>query len=180
MVASELRQLVPLVEPDAVPAVTAGLVAMGAVDGPVGVRRLRPAMLARYGLGDLLQDVEDRHRGLTVLSCGHDIGGGITEYRLRLNPEARAVVEAAVNALTKPVVVDGVRDPRTDPGSNIGPQRTDHLSREVGRQTLTPVAPFGTCAAAWLPARPVFRPCPRGRSEPMPDTPLINEVERRT
>ena len=115
-----------------------------------------------------------------MLSCGRDIGGGITEYRLRLNPEARAVVEAAVNALTKPVVVDGVRDPRTDPGSNIGPQRTDHLSREVGRQTLTPVAPFGTCAAAWLPARPVFRPCPRGRSEPMPDTPLINEVERRT
>jgi hypothetical protein len=113
VVASELRQLAPLVEPDAVESVAAGLVAMGAVDGPVGVRRLRPAMLARYGLGDLLQDLEDRHRGLTVLSCGRDIGGGITEYRLRLNPEARAVVEAAINALTKPVVVDGVRDPRT-------------------------------------------------------------------
>jgi hypothetical protein len=93
VVAAELRQLAPLVEPDAVPAVAAGLVAMGAVDGPAGVRQLRPAMLARYGLGQPLQDlqdVEDRHRGLTVLSCGHDIGGGITEYRLRLNPEARA------------------------------------------------------------------------------------------
>ena len=64
---------------------------MGEVDGPVGVRRLRPAMLARYGLGPQLQDDEDRHHGLTVLSCGHDIGGGITEYRMRLNPEARAV-----------------------------------------------------------------------------------------
>jgi hypothetical protein len=87
VVAAELRQLAPLVEPDAVDAVAAGLVAMGAVDGPSGVRRVRPALLARYGLGQRLQEMEDRHRGLTVLSCGHDIGGGITEYRMRLNPE---------------------------------------------------------------------------------------------
>ena len=70
--------------------------------------RVRPALLARYGLGMRLQEIEDRHRGLTVLSCGHDIGGGITEYRMRLNPEARAVVEAAINTLSaKPAVVDG-------------------------------------------------------------------------
>ena len=37
-----------------------------------------------------------------MLSCGHDIGGGITEYRMRLNPEARAVVEAAINVLSAP------------------------------------------------------------------------------
>src|SRR6478736_5314375 len=113
VVASELRQLAPLLEPGAVDAVAAGLVAMGEVDGSTGVRRVRPALLARYGLGERLQDLEDRHRGLTVLSCGHDIGGGITEYRLRLNPEARAVVEAAINVLPKPTVVDGERDPRT-------------------------------------------------------------------
>jgi hypothetical protein len=132
-VASELRQLAPLVEPDAVPAVAAGLVAMGVVDGPVGVRRLRPAMLSRYGLGDLLQEMEDRHRGLTVLSCGQDIGGGITEYRLRLNPEARAVVEAAVNVLSKPVVVDGIRDPRT-----VDQRRGDALVQVCRRGVATP------------------------------------------
>src|SRR6478735_9890171 len=113
VVASELRQLTPLLEPGAVDAVAAGLVAMGEVDGSTGVRRVRPAMLARYALGQRFQDLEDRHRGLTVLSCGHDIGGGITEYRMRLNPEARAVVEAAINVLSKPAVVDGERDPRT-------------------------------------------------------------------
>ena len=102
VVASELRQLTPLLEPGAVDAVAAGLVAMGEVDGTAGVRRVRPAMLARYGLGQRLQEIEDRHRGLTVLSCGHDIGGGITEYRMRLNPEARAVVEAAINVLSAP------------------------------------------------------------------------------
>jgi len=91
-------------------------------------------MLARYGLGERLQDLEDRHRGLTVLSCGHDIGGGITEYRMRLNPEARAVVEAAINVLSKPAVVDGGRDPRT-----IDQRRGDALV-QVCRRTfaLTP------------------------------------------
>ena len=113
VVAAELRQLTPLVEPDAVDAVAAGLVAMGEVDGPAGVRRLRPAMLARYGLGPQLQENEDRHHGLTVLSCGHDIGGGITEYRMRLTPEARAVVEAAINTASAPRPADGEPDPRT-------------------------------------------------------------------
>jgi hypothetical protein len=134
VVATELRQLTPLLEPGAVDAVAAGLVAMGEVDGAVGVRRIRPALLARYGLGMRLQEIEDRHRGLTVLSCGHDIGGGITEYRLRLNPEARAVVEAAINVLSRPTLADGERDPRT-----IDQRRGDALVQVCRRAvTLTP------------------------------------------
>ena len=114
VVASEWRQLAPLVEADAAEAVVAGLVAIGSTDGSVGVRGLRPALLARYGLGEELQEIEDRHAGLTMLSCGRDIGGGITEYRMRLNPEGRAVVEAAINQLAAPVVgEDGSPDPRT-------------------------------------------------------------------
>ena len=63
VVAAEWRQLEPLIEPTAGEAVLAGLVAMGVVDGSAGVRRLRPALLARYGLGEVLQEVEDRHAG---------------------------------------------------------------------------------------------------------------------
>ena len=150
VVASELRQLTPLLEPGAVDAVAAGLVAMGEVDGTAGVRRVRPAMLARYGLGQRLQDLEDRHRGLTVLSCGHDIGGGITEYRMRLNPEARAVVEAAINVLSKPAVVDGERDPRT-----IDQRRGDALV-QVCRRTvaLTPALTATDPGAMLTAARP--------------------------
>src|SRR6478609_8884197 len=143
VVASELRQLTPLLEPGAVDAVAAGLVVMGEVDGSTGVRRVRPAMLARYALGQRFQDLEDRHRGLTVLSCGHDIGGGITEYRMRLNPEARAVVEAAINVLAKPAVVDGEPDPRT-----IDQRRGDALVHVCRRAVTTPttVTPSGTKA----------------------------------
>ncbi len=150
VVAAELRQLAPLVEPDAVDSVAAGLVAMGEVDGPAGVRRLRPAMLARYGLGQHLQDIEDRHRGLTVLSCGHDIGGGITEYRLRLNPEARAVVEAAINVLSKPAVVHGVRDPRS-----VDQRRGDALVQVCRRAVaLTPALTATDPEAMLAAARP--------------------------
>ena len=113
VLAAEWRQLAPLVEPPAAGAVLAGLAAVGQVDGSVRVRRLRPAMLARYGVGQLLQELQDRHAGLTVLSGGHDIGGGITQYWLRLNPEARAVVEAAINALSAPTITDEASDCQT-------------------------------------------------------------------
>lgn len=125
VLATEWGQLKPLVEPGAREAVVAGLVAMGESEGPVGVRAVRPALLARYGLGEVLQEVEDRQAGLTTLSCGADIGGGVTEYRLRLAVEARAVLEAALNAASAPQPLQtnsikdpggsggGLRDPRT-------------------------------------------------------------------
>ena len=165
VVASELRQLAPLLEPGAVDAVAAGLVAMGEVDGTAGVRRVRPAMLARYGLGQRLQDLEDRHRGLTVLSCGHDIGGGITEYRMRLNPEARAVGEAAINVLSAPTTRhsnnhsddDGQRDPR-DPRT-IDQRRGDALVQVCRRAValtpaLTPALTATDAGAMLTAARP--------------------------
>ena len=93
--------------------------------------------------GMRLQEIEDRHRGLTVLSCGHDIGGGITEYRMRLNPEARAVVEAAINVLAKPTVVDGEPDPRT-----IDQRRGDALVQVCRRAvSVLPPTPADTVAA---------------------------------
>jgi hypothetical protein len=154
VVAAEWRQLEPLVEPAAAEAVLGGLVTMGEVDGPTGVRRLRPAMLARYGLGERLQEAEDRHAGLTVLSCGNDIGGGITEYRLRLNPEARAVVEAAINALSAPRVVDGVKDSRT-----VDQRRGDASSKSA-------VAP--TPSSSPRPRLSTPRPVPQRRTTPTP------------
>jgi Domain of unknown function (DUF222) len=166
VLAAEWRQLAPLVEPDAADAVLTGLVSVGETSGSAGVRGLRPALLARYGLGQRLQQAEDRHAGLTVLSCGHDIGGGITEYRLRLNPEARAVVEAAINPLAAPasplaptVSADGAADRAqgADGGVGVGgrdprtvDQRRGQALVEVCRRAtaagMSPSAPSGVKA----------------------------------
>jgi hypothetical protein len=113
VVASELADLRPLLETGAEEPVLAGLVAIGVSHGCAGVRGLRAAMLARYGRGEVLQREQDRRAGLTNLSCGQDIGGGITKYRMRLTPESRAVVEAAINTLTAPVPHDSAGDTRT-------------------------------------------------------------------
>ena len=118
VVASELAQLRPLLQPGVQESVLAGLVEVGTRFGCAGVRGLRPAMLTRYGCGEVIQDEQDRRSGLTQLTCGHDIGGGITEYRMRLTPESRAVVEAAINTLSAPRPV-GILD---GPAGTIGLQ----------------------------------------------------------
>jgi hypothetical protein len=159
VVASEWRQLVPLVEASASDSVVAGLVAMGESGGSSGVRRLRPALLARYGLGAVLQDIEDRHTGLTVLSCGYGIGGGITEYRMRLNPEARAVVEAAIDGLAAPLTTpDAEPDPRTVD------QRRGQALVEVCRRALATRSAGSAAKATVLVAIPVT--ALRDRSRP--------------
>ena len=118
VVASELADLRPLLQPGVEESVLDGLVQVGTRFGCAGVRGLRPAMLARYGFGEVIQDEQDRRSGLTSLSCGSDIGGGITEYRMRLTPESRAVVEAAINTLSAPRPV-GMLD---GPAGTMGPQ----------------------------------------------------------
>ncbi len=130
-VAAELADLRPLLQPGAAEPVLAGLVAIGATHGSAGVRGFRVAMLARYGLGEVIQDEQDRRAGLTNLSCGHDIGGGITEYRMRLTPESRAVVEAAINTLTAPSPDDAASDVRT------GEQRRGDALVDVCRRAVT-------------------------------------------
>ncbi len=84
--------------------------------------------------------------GLTTFSSGNDIVGGITAYRMQLNPESRAVVESAVNALSRPVVAEGLHDART------AEQRRGDALVEVCRRAVTlrdasaDVAPVGVRA----------------------------------
>ncbi|HEY6741037.1 MAG TPA: DUF222 domain-containing protein, partial [Lapillicoccus sp.] len=81
-----------------------------------------------------------RRADRAVCPVGTTSGGGITEYRLRLNPEARAVVEAAINAASAPKAVDGVRDART-----VDQRRGDALT-EVCRRAHTLKLAGTTCA----------------------------------
>ncbi len=101
-------------------AVIDGLVDMGCRAGRAGVRALRPALLARYGLGERLQEQDDRAVGGSCLSGGRCLGGGLWEYRLRLSADHRAAVEAAIGPLSAPHPCTHDGHDATDPGGEAG------------------------------------------------------------
>ena len=85
-----------------------------AVDhGPRGCRLVRPSLLARYGLDGQLQLEQDHAKRFVSLSQPIEDGTGIAEYRLSLDPEGRAVLEAALGPLSAPRPIDGERDLRS-------------------------------------------------------------------
>ena len=133
-VRTELDALRPMLREGAEEAVLEGLLTMGASHGCAGVRGLRPALLARYGLGEELQDQDDRQVGGTSLSLGRDLGGGLSQYHLRLGAVEAAILEAALNQLTKPQPAAVDEESRTDRCASDGGDGRDH--------------PGGACAGA--------------------------------
>ncbi len=112
VVASEAERLRPLLADGAEPAVLEGLVTMAREQGARGCRALRPALLARYGLDSVLDREQEAARRYVALSHPRVGELGVAEYRLVLDPEGRAVLEAALGPLSAPVPVDGERDLR--------------------------------------------------------------------
>jgi len=106
-------QLRPLLADGAEPAVVQGLVDMAIAEGPRGCRALRGALLARYGADGALQREQDGARRFVALSQPHVDEAGIAEYHLTLDPEGKAVLEAALGPLSAPRPVDGTRDLRS-------------------------------------------------------------------
>ena len=113
VVVSEAERLRPLLAEGAEPHVVAGLIAMAAQHGPRGCRMVRPALLARYGVDGQLQAEQDAARRFVALSQPMEDGTGIAEYRLVLDVEGKAVLEAALGPLSAPQPVDGERDLRS-------------------------------------------------------------------
>jgi hypothetical protein len=73
-----------------------------AADGfPKHLRELRSRILAMHGHEDAFQREEDLlKRGCSLTKAVHD--DGMSEYRLRLDPEAAAVLDAAIDPLSAP------------------------------------------------------------------------------
>lgn len=109
----EADKLRPLLAPGAEPHVIEGLIAMAADHGARGCRHVRPALLARYGRGGQLQIEQDHAKRFVALSQPFEDGTGIAEYRLSLDPEGKAVLEAALGPLSAPRPVDGEPDHRS-------------------------------------------------------------------
>ncbi|MDF2093192.1 HNH endonuclease signature motif containing protein [Knoellia sp. 3-2P3] len=109
----EFEKLRPMLAEGAEPHVLEGLVGLAAEQGPRACRQLRPAMLARYGLTDVLQDQQNLGKSFISLSQPRDTGADTFEYRLTLDVEGKAVLEAALGPLSAPKPVDGERDLRS-------------------------------------------------------------------
>jgi len=101
-VVAEAEKMRPLLTEGAEPHVLEGLISMAAQHGPRGCRMVRPALLAKYGLDDVLQQQQSATKRFIALSQPHDDGTGIFEYRLALDVEGKAVLEAALGPLSAP------------------------------------------------------------------------------
>lgn len=108
----EMEKLRAEVIPGAMESVTEALLIMGRRHGPDGVKMVRPELLSRFGSREFQRD-QDKRRTRVELSRGVE-NDGITEYDLALDNESRAILEAAIGPLSKPVPgPDGERDTRT-------------------------------------------------------------------
>ena len=111
---TEMRRLTPDLQPAALPVVWEAYTDIASGADPREIRRLRPAMYARFGRPDLLNTRDERARAHTHLSPGTpDPIDGLTDYHLRLDPAGAATLEAALDPLASPLPgPDGTTDPR--------------------------------------------------------------------
>jgi hypothetical protein len=112
-VVSEYEKLRPLLGELMQEPALATLIDLAVDGGPRACRKVRPFILARYGAEGVLQDQQTLGRSFIRLSQPQDTGAGTFEYRLTLDVEGKAVLEAALGPLSAPAPVDGERDLRT-------------------------------------------------------------------
>ena len=127
----EVGRLEPRLVPAAVSTVTEALLDLGTTWGAGQMRKLRPAMIARYGVAGELDRLQERLAGVARLSQPWVASGDVTEYQLVVTPEQAAVLEAAIGPLSAPAPNEetGQRDLRP-----AGQRRVEALA-EVCRRS---------------------------------------------
>jgi hypothetical protein len=98
----EVDRLAPVLRPEAVGTVTAGLVDLAERWGPTMMRRLRPRLLAEFGQQGVIDDLHERLTAAARLSAPLVESGDLTEYQLLMTPEQAAALEAAIGPLSAP------------------------------------------------------------------------------
>lgn len=113
VVVSEADKLAPLLADGVEASVVDGLIEMAVGHGPRGCRMVRPRLLAQYGRDGELQREQDVAKRFVALSQPRIDEMGLAEYRMTLDPEGRAVLEAALGPLSAPCPVQGEPDLRS-------------------------------------------------------------------
>jgi hypothetical protein len=125
---AEMARLESLLLPDAVPAVWAGYTDLARTAAARQLYGLRPFMLTHYGLDERLELDADQAARFVSLSAAR-VDGALFHYRLTLDAEQHAVLEAAVGALSAPCPdADGAPDDRS-----AERRRGEALAALVGR-----------------------------------------------
>jgi len=97
----EMNKLRPRLRDEAVEAVWAGFLQIATDHGPAEIRGLRDKIIAAHGHEGEFQRRADQLKGGVSLSQPVD-DDGMAEYRLRLDPEGKEVLEAMLGPLSAP------------------------------------------------------------------------------
>src|SRR4051812_39883419 len=119
---TEMQALLPRLTPACAETVLAGFVAIAESDGPREIRALRPQVIARYGRLAEFQRREDLLKQGRSLSQPYP-DDGMSEYRLRLDPQGQARLQAILGPLAPPPTPNLTRagPRRNDPRPAQGP-----------------------------------------------------------
>lgn len=110
---AEMKRLAPDLRDGVKPMVWAGYARIAAEGDLRDVRRLRQWVYANYGDPDRQAKDAETAKAHVALTGASVAGDGLHEYRLTLDDEGAAILEAALDSLTKPETRDGQPDPRS-------------------------------------------------------------------
>lgn len=138
---AEMTRLSPDLQDPVKPMVWAGYTGIAASGDATQVRRFREAVYANFGSPQRQRKDAATAKAHAGLTAGIEAGDGLSEYRLRLDNEGAAVLEAALDSLSKPIPAeDGTPDPRA-----WATRRADALielvKRAVGASGSVPAQP---------------------------------------
>lgn len=109
---AEMEKLRPRLRDEALEAVWEGFIQIATDHGPREIRALRDWLIATYGQEGEFQRRHDQLKHGVSLSQPMD-DDGMAEYRLRLDPEGREVLEAMLGPLSAPIPTPTCPDLRT-------------------------------------------------------------------
>ncbi|KGN33389.1 HNH nuclease [Knoellia sinensis KCTC 19936] len=126
----EMGKLKDRLVAEAIPTVAGAMLDHGSRFGAGDTRRVRAALLAKYGAEGEFDEKQKRLRAGAYLSSPQVADGDVSEYRMGLTPEQAARLEAAIGPLSKPVPdpVTGEADLRP-----AGQRRVEALHAVLGK-----------------------------------------------
>ncbi|MFN8097937.1 MAG: HNH endonuclease signature motif containing protein [Dermatophilaceae bacterium] len=135
---AEMTKLIPDLQEPFIPMAWESFTTVAETGDPATVRALRFRIIAEYGDAGRLGQDEAKGRTRMSLSHGVNDGGPLTSYRLTLDPESVAALEAALGPLSAPRPgPDGDPDPRCATNRRAH-ALMDLIARAAGADTAAP------------------------------------------